>query len=271
MIKLLETLTHFTGYAPSFVFFPVTSICAGFLLVIPLIFQWKIGSSDVSSADCSVTISIVSCLIVSIPLTLDSICDILSSPLLQPFQLFLLFGITVPNIVFLSVSFTPEVLFIAFQIRYLFCGVICFLHLTRYGDPIFHRWNFKAMGVINSLVLVGFSWSSFNIAISNEIILILLCCGYVISSLMNFYFVLLWYRKHLKFNNKKQELRCGVCFFPMMFLMIGFLIISLLYGHNLPMYLTSCNYISMMFILLVWLFHGRNARFEIRKANVRVI
>ena len=257
----------------------VLFLFAGILLCFPLIFNWKLMNDDIRTYyfpeyfEDSLKYAIAA----AVPLIVDSMLDMSLTSLFRPLRVILLLAVTIPNIVFINITFSPATYFVLFQLRYMICACICYVHLFVYGDEFFRRWHFIVMTILNNFSAVIFTWASFTTTYF-RILVIFFYVGFAIGCVMFSYYVMLWCAKLTKLQSNEisnDDRRCGAYLFSMGIVGISFIVMIILYGPyiitaELYPYLTTCTYVSLAFIVSVWLLHGRIIRLEIEKSKVRL-
>ena len=250
-----------------------------FLICLPLLLGWDLHDGRKYIVPPIYFENSLKCAIaVAVPLTLDALWDICLVSSLRPFCIFLLLGVSIPNIIFLSAQMSPAQYFIFFQLRYVICANICYSHLFIYGDPLFRQPPFVAMTILNNLTAILFTWASYLSLRHFKIVVILFYVGFILGCLIFSFYVILWIFKlsKLKSDEISNDDRRSIAYiFSMGIVGVSFIVMIFIYGTyvltiDMYMYLTTCTYVSLAFMVSVWLLHGRIIRLEIEQSKVRL-
>ena len=251
-------------------------LLSGFLLCLPLVLNWKSHNLTYVNGDIPEYFedAMKYAIAAAIPLIIDSMIDMSFTSLFRPFRVILLLAVTIPNFVFILCKLHPAVYFVSFQLRYMICACICYLHLFLH-DEIFRRWHFIVLTVVGNLTTVIYTWSSFTTTYLS-ILVALYYVSLIIGFIMFSYYVGVWVMKVSKLRScevTNDDRRCGAYIFSMGIVGVSFIFMAVLYGpyivdKDIYPYVTTCTYISLVFTVSIWLLHGRIIRLEVEQAKV---
>ena len=281
-------------YAGSLVFSCIIIL----LTFLPLLLDWKLLSNSKLNSNLCVDMdnsgnsicnksrlplpfrdSLVAGIAAAIPAIIDCVADTIYSRTFDQFRLYLVIGAVLPNLIFLSSNFTPELLVVLFRLRFILCSSICFIELNILGFPNFHRSIFILMGVSSIIAAVFSCWLSFSTNFIN-ILSPIFYTTFSFSSFLLIYFIFFWTRNLLnEISNRpitNNERKCSVYLLAMTILSIGFFILACVYGPFITDntsydYLSLCTYFWSIFMISIWFFHGRFIRLEQEQAQVSYI
>ena len=267
-------------YFRAFYFF--SGVVACLLFSMPWLCNWNILNSAMNTNvegaldNDNFRYSIISSIAAMIPLLLDKMNDILSGTSISLSRVILLFCIILPNLVLLNVNLESKVIFIAFQIRYLIFLCVCYVQLCSIGGSLFRQKRFIIIPELSEIILVLFTWASFNSPVTCNILQIFVWIGIIGSSLIFTGLMILWFKKKSKLSIGEitnNDRICAVYLCSIEFLHIALVIMLSIYGpsignYDMISYLTASNYISTAFILFFWFLYGGIIRLDIKTAKV---
>ena len=210
-----------------------------------------------------------------VPLLLDSAIGMRSDALCRSSHISLFLGNAVPLFFFLILPLKPEVLFVVCQLRYLICFKFCHQRSTKLGDAMFHRWCTIAC-IVNGTSIALFTWTIFSSTWIRDVLTILVWVGFVAGFIFLTCVAIMWFRKmsSLRLVDITKEDSClGAYLISMEFVQIAFVIMLFIYGPcinevDMPSYVTTCNYVSTVSVLLIWLFSRGIIHLDMKQTKV---
>ena len=231
--------------------------------------------NKIESSSGALKASIIAALSIMVPMILDSAIGLRSGAAYRSSHLTMCLGNAVPLLVFSTLSLKPDVLYVICQLRYLICIIFCHKKLSTLGGSLFRRW-FTVACIVNGTSIMLFTWTIFSSTWIRDVLTILVWVGFVAGFIFLTCVAIMWFRKmsSLRLVDITKEDSClGAYLISMEFVQIAFVIMLFIYGPcinevDMPSYVTTCNYVSTVSVLLAWLLCGRIIRLDLKQTKV---